>query len=256
MKKLAVLMALLLLFPCLAGARQQNMTPRQVHALLKEGSGLWLIDIRSPAVFARGYIEGAVNIPAQELAGMKLPDSTILVLIDNSLGQLQAQAAARKLQAAGHKKVFVLTAGVRGWQLAGLPLVLPGGDYPLARVYPGELEAAQAAGVALQLFDMRTPLERRQQPLVGCQALPEGNFVQRMEVIREQLSGGADYQPPVLSAIDTTVVVVPATVNAPQVYRKYFQGLAVDIRILEGGYVAETDGQQMVSGRCPTCPGS
>jgi phage shock protein E len=43
-----------------------KVDPQQAHRLVE--SGAHLIDVRTPAEYAQGHIEGAKNIPVQELA--------------------------------------------------------------------------------------------------------------------------------------------------------------------------------------------
>jgi predicted sulfurtransferase len=64
----------------------QHITPERAYNLVKEGSGLWLVDVRSEAEFQQGHLEGAVNIPAETLPLKKFSKQKILVLVDDSLG--------------------------------------------------------------------------------------------------------------------------------------------------------------------------
>ncbi len=80
-----------------------------------------LIDVRTPGEFAEGYIDGAVNIPLDQLASRlsEVPQDTPVVLYCRS-GNRSNQAAGVLAQA-GYTNVYDL-GGVLGWQAAGLPL--------------------------------------------------------------------------------------------------------------------------------------
>jgi rhodanese-related sulfurtransferase len=257
MKKFVLILSIMLLLPCLAPAQQvKEISPKRVYDLIKEGSGLWLIDVRPPAVFARGHIEGALNIPTLELASKQLPQNKILVLADNSLGQLEAHQAAGEIARLGAKKIFVLAGGVRGWQLTKLPFVSSGNDFELARVFPGELEAARKQGVELALYDLRTEFEREQSPLDGTMVLSAETFSEKLELLRKKLSIP---NPGALTALvesPPTVVVLPATIRASNLYQQSLWDLPGNVRVLEGAYVAGGQGQsrKMTSGGCATCP--
>lgn len=258
MKRIVLILSIMLLFPCIAPAQQvKEISPTRVYDLIKEGSGLWLIDVRPPAVFERGHIEGALNIPLMELATKGLPQDKILVLADNSLGQLQALNAAKQMAGQGLKKIFVLAGGVRGWQLAGLPLVNAGNGFELVRVFPGELEAARKQGVALDLYDLRTAYEREQSPLDAVIIPAAESFSGQLELLRKELSEPIQGTMAGLVASPPTVVVLPSTLRAQSLYQQSLWDLKKDVRVLEGAYVAGQKGQarKVTTGGCATCPG-
>ncbi len=79
----------------------------EAHALV--GRGARLVDVRSAVEFAAGHIDGAVNIPVQELKGRMDevgPKSEPVVVYCRS-GQRSA-SAKRTLEANGYTKVFDL----------------------------------------------------------------------------------------------------------------------------------------------------
>lgn len=85
------------------------------------GANYQLIDVRTPEEFASGYINGAVNIPVQELAQRlgEIQKDQPVVLYCRS-GNRSAQAATI-LDQAGYTGVYDM-GGVIAWQQAGLPL--------------------------------------------------------------------------------------------------------------------------------------
>lgn len=90
--------------------RAQAMTPpTEAKALVLEGATL--IDVRTPAEFASGHIDGAKNIPVQEvpkrMAEFGLKDSKIVVYCKSGGRSGQAK---KLLEAAGYTAVFNLGA--------------------------------------------------------------------------------------------------------------------------------------------------
>jgi rhodanese-related sulfurtransferase len=258
MKKTVLVLSIILLLPCVAMAQQvKDLSPKRVYDLIREGSGLWLIDVRAPSAFSRGHIEGSLNIPAVELAAKQMPQSKILVLAGNSLGELVARKAAEQIASQGGRKVFVLAGGVRGWQLAKLPFVGSGNDFETVRVFPGELQAARQQRVALDLYDLRSELEMKQSPLDGVIVPVADTFSGKLKLLRKEL--GVQGEGSLFSQMKSrlTVVVLPATVRSETLYRQSLRDLPGDVRVLEGGYVAVRQGQsrKVSAGGCATCPG-
>lgn len=80
-----------------------------------------LVDVRTPGEFAGGYIEGAVNIPVQDLQARlgELPQGVPVVVYCRS-GNRSAQAS-QILRDGGHNEIYDL-GGVIQWSAAGYPL--------------------------------------------------------------------------------------------------------------------------------------
>jgi phage shock protein E len=55
-----------ILFPQLLGASSNQISPTEANRLVDEGA--LVVDVRTPMEFAQGHINGAVNIPVQELS--------------------------------------------------------------------------------------------------------------------------------------------------------------------------------------------
>ncbi len=84
-----------------------DVSSNEARRLVEEGA--LLLDVRTPEEFAAGHIEGAVNVPVQELesrmAELEPKDRPIVVYCrsGNRSGQ-----AARMLTSAGHRQVHDL----------------------------------------------------------------------------------------------------------------------------------------------------
>jgi len=106
--------------PRAAGA----LKPEEVAKLLKDGR-ISLVDTREPAVFGRSRIEGATNIPFEELESRlaelhMLPGAPVLYC---RAGDKTKDLAAR-LAEQGMPVAF-LEGGVLGWEAAGFQLERP-----------------------------------------------------------------------------------------------------------------------------------
>lgn len=99
-----------------------RIKPQQYQAEFAEaGNPHVLIDVRTPQEFNSGYIEGAVNIPVQELAQRldEIAQDQPVVLYCRSGNR--SSNAARMLANAGYDQVYDL-GGVIDWQAQGYPL--------------------------------------------------------------------------------------------------------------------------------------
>lgn len=259
MKIVFVRALLICLLPTVLWAAEvKEVGPQRVYDWLKEGSGLWLIDVRGAQAFAADHIEGAVNIPAGELAYKRFPKQKLLVLTDDMPGDLEARAAAQALVKVGQARVFVLTGGLHGWRRANLPTVddgSAGGD----RLTATQLAAAQAARVPMRLLDLREPNERERGPVSGTESVVGKNLEEKLLAVRKQLELESKKNLAArLQAERPTVLLFPATVDAGTLMRKSLWDLQADVRYVEGGYLIAGERRRVsVSNneKCATCPG-
>jgi rhodanese-related sulfurtransferase len=88
-------------------------------------SGAVLVDVRSTNQFKDGHINGARNVPGDQIAGgaaalEKLKDKTLIMCCDSGAA---SGAAARKLMQLGYKQVYNLRGGLAAWRQDNLPVV-------------------------------------------------------------------------------------------------------------------------------------
>lgn len=93
-----------------------------------------LIDVREPAEFATGRIDGAINIPRGVLEFQVEADPAVANVSDPALSHKEqplvlycrtggrAALAAQSLQRMGFSDVRSITGGITGWADAGLPI--------------------------------------------------------------------------------------------------------------------------------------
>ena len=114
-----------------ARAEIHELEPRDYST--DRGDGV-LIDVREPAEFATGHIDGAINIPRGVLEFQVDADPAVANVSDPALSHKQqhivlycrtggrATLAAQSLQRMGFSDVCSITGGITGWTEAGLPV--------------------------------------------------------------------------------------------------------------------------------------
>ncbi len=121
----AVLMTLLALGYELRqrGAGAAAVAPNEAIRMMNTGAVL--VDLRSANLFKDGHIEGARNVPGDQLAAdpkslERLAGKTLVLYCDNGG---TTGAALRTLARAGTKNVFSLRGGLAAWKQENLPVV-------------------------------------------------------------------------------------------------------------------------------------
>jgi len=236
----------------------QWMAPQRVASLLKEGSGLWLVDVRNESAFATGHIEGAMLIPAVLLATKRLPKGKIIVLADDSLGLRQGRAAAEVLLKNGYDKVFLLEGGIPAWLEEGLPSTGMAGGRRFRSVMPDDIDWALAKRVPLRIYDLRDRGEQAQGLVREAQVVEGKNLGERLEKVKAMVTiSGKKGLTARLEKPVTIIMVFPTGISPNQALERSFRGVPGDIRFVEGGYAAwaaKPDKSLSTVGVCPTCP--
>lgn len=98
-----------------------------VHDALSKGADFVLLDVRSPALFAKGHIPGAINLPHGKIIGSKMaawPENTLFVTYCAGPHCNGAARGALRLAELG-RPVKILAGGVTGWLDEGFSLQVP-----------------------------------------------------------------------------------------------------------------------------------
>ena len=95
-----------------------------VHDALAKGADFVLLDVRGPALFAKGHVPGAVNLPHGKIIASKMapwPDGTIFVTYCAGPHCNGAARGALRLAGLG-RPVKIMAGGVTGWLDEGFAL--------------------------------------------------------------------------------------------------------------------------------------
>ena len=96
-----------------------------VHdALSRNAADFVLLDVRSPAMFAAGHVEGAINLPHGKITGRRMaewPQSTTFVVYCAGPHCNGADKAALRLAELG-RPVKLMIGGITGWRDEGFSL--------------------------------------------------------------------------------------------------------------------------------------
>lgn len=95
-----------------------------VHQSMGQGADFVLLDVRSPAMFARGHVPGAINLPHGKIIGSKMaawPADTLFVTYCAGPHCNGAARGALRLAGLG-RPVKIMAGGVTGWVDEGFEL--------------------------------------------------------------------------------------------------------------------------------------
>lgn len=96
-----------------------------VHDALSREPDFVLLDVRGPAMFARGHIKGAINLPHGKITRSKMeawPEDTVFVTYCAGPHCNGASRGALRLADLG-RPVKIMRGGITGWLDEGFPLV-------------------------------------------------------------------------------------------------------------------------------------
>lgn len=97
-----------------------SVEPRKLRELMQSVEKVVIIDVRSADEFTAGHVEGAINIPADQLAaraGEFAKDAAIVTVCN--LGGSRSCNAAERLRTMGYENAAPLRGGTRGWLEGG-----------------------------------------------------------------------------------------------------------------------------------------
>lgn len=100
-----------------------DVNVERARELIEARPDLVILDVRSPAEFDDGHIEGAVNIPVDSLEGrLGELDKRDELLVYCRIGNRSTRATGI-LRDNGFSKIYHMVAGIEGWKAAGYPTV-------------------------------------------------------------------------------------------------------------------------------------
>ena len=95
-----------------------------VHDALSKGADFVLLDVRSPALYAKGHVPGAINLPQGKIVASKMtqwPQDTVFVTYCADPHCNGAARGALRLAELG-RPVKIMAGGVTGWLDEGFTL--------------------------------------------------------------------------------------------------------------------------------------
>ncbi len=101
-----------------------------VHDALSKGADFVLLDVRSAALFAKGHIPGAINLPHGKIIGSKMaqwPKDTLFVTYCAGPHCNGAARGALRLAELG-RPVKIMSGGITGWLDEGFALMAAEGE--------------------------------------------------------------------------------------------------------------------------------
>ncbi len=100
-----------------------DVTVQEARRLIEDKPDLVILDVRTASEYEEGHIEGAVNIPVQELS-VRFDELSIEdeLLVYCRTGNRSAQAVDI-LEDLGFTKIYRMFEGITGWIKAGYPVV-------------------------------------------------------------------------------------------------------------------------------------
>jgi rhodanese-related sulfurtransferase len=101
----------------------RTVSPSELHRLTLEG-GAAVIDVNSPGSWVQARVPGAVNLDpaAFEAADLPADHAALLVFYCSNPLCRKAPNAALRAGKLGYGNVRVMSAGIKGWVSAGLPV--------------------------------------------------------------------------------------------------------------------------------------
>lgn len=168
--------------------------PEEIGRLRAEGASVYLVDVRLPAEFAAGHADGAVSIPAGQLANTadEYVGHRCAPLVCYSDHQVRARIAAALLRRIGYPNATWLTTGFAAYRAMGLP-VRSGAPHHAGTRIPGVGEArtlvpaatwrsVTGPGAAL-IVDVRRSSEYAVGHLRGSVWVPRGDLERRFPAV-------------------------------------------------------------------------
>ena len=97
-----------------------------VHEALSRGADFVLLDVRSPAMFAKGHVPGSINLPHGKIIGSKMAKWPVgTVFVTYCAGPHCNGAARGALRLAElERPVKIMTGGITGWIDEGFDLAV------------------------------------------------------------------------------------------------------------------------------------
>ena len=118
---LAFILAIFILAGCFGGEVKEPyrlLSPNECGILLKDDPTALLVDVRTPAEYRSGFIQGAINLPLDEMETKikkQLPLKDQLIIIYCKTGK-RSTVAVEDLLELGYTNLVEMDGGVSAWK--------------------------------------------------------------------------------------------------------------------------------------------
>jgi rhodanese-related sulfurtransferase len=107
-----------------SGFEYGDVTVEQAKQLIKEKPSLVTVDVRTVSEYDDGHIEGALNIPVQEIEDrLNELSKRDEILVYCRTGN-RSSTAIEIMKENGFTKIYHMNRGITAWKEAGFPVVL------------------------------------------------------------------------------------------------------------------------------------
>jgi rhodanese-related sulfurtransferase len=159
-----------------------------------------LLDVRPAAAAEKGFIKGAVTLPAADVAAniSKFPPKDMkppVIIYDQSSGD-DAKTAAKALVSAGYTSVTIVTGGFDAWKAANYPVEAGTLSATIAYVpkpRPGEIaidefkKIAAATPAGILILDVRNREEGSEGMIKGAKLVPDEEILDRLTEVPKDM---------------------------------------------------------------------
>ena len=111
MKKIISLIVCILLLTACGGISYQTIDSNKAMELIEDDAVI--IDVRTAQEFASGYIDGAINIPVDNISSIDYEKDTVIILYCAS--GMRSSNAAKALIDLGYTNIYNLDGGLINW---------------------------------------------------------------------------------------------------------------------------------------------
>jgi rhodanese-related sulfurtransferase len=168
--------------------------PVGLESRVKGGESFVLVDLRAPGEAEKGFIPGAIGIPAKDLAAWKerFPENKTAPIVLYDAAGTDAESF-RTVRGWGYVNTTLLRGGIGSWkgELATGPLAAPAKIEYVKKLKPGEIPIEEFKMIADTRPEGTLLIDCREQPvdgvLVGALPIAESLFEARFaEVPKEK----------------------------------------------------------------------
>lgn len=192
-------------------------SPAQVQERIASGEQLTFVDVRATALFQKGHIPGAINIPAALVPVKELPPLGRVIVYDDGLGPNLAAPAAAALNKKPGIQAEVFAGGFAAWESGRGTTTRPRGMRSEELPVITHARLKETPGSDVVLVDLRKPPPTN--PAVKTASAPpltdlRAEFPQS-RIVRSPFEAASGASPQSKTATSATATAAAAASTAP-----------------------------------------